>query len=199
MGTYYLDIETTGVDPRSDRIITIQYQELERNSGRPKGRLVILKEWECWKEAGEKEGEGGILKRLVDNTPICGNAFDFIPVGNNLEFEHKFLNHKSKTHGLPEIAIAGKPALDVKAILVMMNRCEFKGSGLDRMTGKAQDGSHIKEWYQKGDYDRIIEYVEDEAREFSRFFVWLCEEMPILHKQFTIKLASTQKARRQQQ
>ena len=42
---YYLDIETTGLDPLQDKIITIQYMELERNTGKPVGPLKILKEW----------------------------------------------------------------------------------------------------------------------------------------------------------
>ena len=32
---YYLDIETTGLDPLQDKIITIQYMELERNTAKP--------------------------------------------------------------------------------------------------------------------------------------------------------------------
>ena len=43
---YYLDIETTGLDPLRDKIITIQYMELERNTAKSVGPLKILKEWE---------------------------------------------------------------------------------------------------------------------------------------------------------
>ena len=32
---YYLDIETTGLDELHDKIITIQYMELERNTANP--------------------------------------------------------------------------------------------------------------------------------------------------------------------
>ena len=32
---YYLDIETTGLDPLHAKIITIQYMELERNTAKP--------------------------------------------------------------------------------------------------------------------------------------------------------------------
>jgi len=44
MGQFYLDIETTGLDPLKDKILTMQYQELDRNTGEAKGELVILKE-----------------------------------------------------------------------------------------------------------------------------------------------------------
>ena len=43
---YYLDIETTGLNPYQHKIITIQYMELERNTAKPIGPLKILKEWE---------------------------------------------------------------------------------------------------------------------------------------------------------
>jgi len=41
---YYLDIETTGLDPLHAKIITIQYMELERNTAKPMSPLKILKE-----------------------------------------------------------------------------------------------------------------------------------------------------------
>lgn len=44
--TYYLDIETIGLDPRKDGVLTIQYVELERGTGRPPSEIAILKEWE---------------------------------------------------------------------------------------------------------------------------------------------------------
>ena len=59
MPTYYVDMETTGLDEFNSKIITIQYAELERklgknengeevwiNSAQMIGPLKILKEWE---------------------------------------------------------------------------------------------------------------------------------------------------------
>ena len=48
---YYLDIETTGLDPKKDQIITIQYQRLGMLTGRSEGDLNILRSW----ESSEKE------------------------------------------------------------------------------------------------------------------------------------------------
>ena len=104
-----LDIETTGLEPESSKIITIQYQQLDRNSGVPKGPLVILREWEL--------GEAEIIKRFIENTPAAsGRDFDFVPVGYNLKFEHKFLRHRAERYGLPAIDILGRPMLDLQRV-----------------------------------------------------------------------------------
>jgi uncharacterized protein YprB with RNaseH-like and TPR domain len=50
MTNYYLDIETTGLYPKVDSIITIQFQELDRFVN-AKGKLIILKSW----QSSEKE------------------------------------------------------------------------------------------------------------------------------------------------
>ena len=63
MGNFYLDIETTGLDPNVDEIITIQFQELGRNSGEAIGPLVILKSW----ESSEKEIIQRFLVKIIVN------------------------------------------------------------------------------------------------------------------------------------
>ncbi|KKK91948.1 hypothetical protein LCGC14_2707790, partial [marine sediment metagenome] len=37
MVNYYLDIETTGLDPKTNKIITIQYQRLDSQTGEAVG------------------------------------------------------------------------------------------------------------------------------------------------------------------
>ncbi len=86
---YYFDIETTGFDPLTDKIITIQFQELDRFTGEPIGVLNILKEW----ESSEKE----ILTDFLPN--LTKYAWDFIMIGNNLLFEFSFLTYRAKKHG----------------------------------------------------------------------------------------------------
>ena len=43
---YYFGIETTGLNPCKDKIVTFQYQGLSEVSGIPLTQLVIVKEWE---------------------------------------------------------------------------------------------------------------------------------------------------------
>ncbi|MFH0711753.1 MAG: ribonuclease H-like domain-containing protein [archaeon] len=173
MGNYYLDIETTGLNPDVDEILTIQYQELGRNTGMPVGDLVILKAWES--------SEKNIIEKFLDETSFLdAYDFSFVPVGYNLSFEHNFLKRRAEIHGLPEIDILSKPFIDLRVVGILMKGGEFKGSGLNKITGKDRDGMMVPIWFDHGDYDKIVEYIEMEAREFLKFCVWLYRRMPEL-------------------
>ncbi|MEK6982488.1 MAG: ribonuclease H-like domain-containing protein [Candidatus Micrarchaeota archaeon] len=171
MPNYYLDIETTGLDCKKDKIITIQYQRLDSRSGLPNGDLHILKEW----ESSEKEI---IQKFSVDSGILSSNPFSFVSVGFNLKFEHNFLNARSKLHALNEIDILSKPFLDLHSCAVIMNNGAFKDSGLDKITNKPHSGSPIPKLYENKEYDKIIKYIEIETTEFLNFSSWLYKELP---------------------
>ena len=105
MGTYYLDIETSGLDEFNSKILTIQWAELERNTGKLIGDVNILKEW----ESDEKK----ILEEFGQKTDIFSdNPFNFVVVGYNLKFEHKFLLERSLQHDLFPIRILDQPFID---------------------------------------------------------------------------------------
>jgi hypothetical protein len=177
MGNFYFDIETTGLDPKRDKIITIQYQELHRNTGEAIGKLTILKEW----ESSERE----ILERFLQGSGIADPyPFKFIPTGYNLNFEHNFLKERTALHSFTPIDILNKPFIDLRAIGIIMNRGEFKGSGLDKISGKPSDGSKVPTWYDKKEYNRIVEYVETETKEFIKLNVWLYKELPKFLERF---------------
>ncbi len=173
----YLDIETAGTDPGRNEILTIQFQPLDRATGKPIGGLRILKAW----ESSEKQ----ILKEFIAECRVMDPyPFAFIPVGFNLMFEHNFLKTRSVRNGLPEIDILARPFIDLKAVGVLMRHGEFKGTSLDALTGKQGNGSQIAAWYAAGDFDSIVRYIEQEAREFIKFHVWLCEKMPGLRSEW---------------
>lgn len=177
MGNFYFDIETTGLNPKKDKIITIQFQELDRNTGKAIGELVILKEW----FSSERE----ILQKFIKDSKIASNyGFDFVPVGYNLGFEHNFLRERTAVHSLNPLDVLSKPFIDLRAFGIMMNKGEFKGSGLNKITGKPVDGRVIPLWYQNKKYEKIVEYVRVEAFEFIRLFSWLCIEMPEFLERF---------------
>ena len=177
MTSFYLDIETTGLNPKESQILTIQFQELDRYTGEAKGELIILKAW----ESSEKE----IIGKFIELSKINDDwKWNFIPHGYNLDFEHKFLMKRAEFHGLPKIEVLGRPLIDLRHIGILMNNGEFKGSGLDKLTGKKGSGFDVIEMHSFGDYDKIEEYIKQEAKAYIEFYAWLRKKMPELLKQF---------------
>ena len=172
---YYLDIETTGLDELRNKIITIQYMELDRNTGKPVGPLKILKEWES--------DEKTILKRFLDDFEP-EKQWAFIPVGFNLQFEHKFLWQRCISNGLQPVDILSGPFLDLKTVAVLMNKGEFKGASLHKMTNKPHSGKIVVDWYGEKKYAEIESYIKTETEEFSTFCTRLYAEMPPLLEKF---------------
>jgi len=169
-------METTGFDPSKDKIITIQFQELDRFTGEPIGDLKIFKEW----ESSEKE----ILTEFLPN--ITQDAWDFIMIGNNLPFEFIFLTYRTKEHGLHDFDIThwfDRVWLDLKHVAVMINSREsnpFRGyQKIFGKTGKVT-GKDIPGLYNDKRWPDIIKYIQDEADGFIKAFKVLKREMPSL-------------------
>lgn len=180
MPNFYLDIETTGIDPSRDKIITIQFVELERNTAAQKGNLRILKEWES--------NEKNVLLTFILESKIADPyAFAFVPIGYNLGFEHRFLLERCKSNGLPPIGVLNRPFIDLRPLGVLMNRGEFKDSGLDKITGKPHSGHIVPQWYAEKKWQEIENYVAVEAEEFIRFCAWLYKELPLMLSRFKLE------------
>ena len=177
---YYLDIETTGLDELHSKIITIQYMELERNTAKPVGPLKILKEWES--------DEKTILKRFIDDF-VPGNQWAFIPIGFNLQFEHKFLWQRCISNALQPVDILNCPFLDLKTVAVLMNKGEFKGASLHQMTNKPRGGGNIPQLYADKNFDEIEGYIKKETDEFVGLAQWLYREMPQMLEKFSQSLS----------
>ncbi len=173
MANYYLDIETTGLNPNDSKIITIQYVELERGTGKQIGDVTILKEWE--------NSEEEMINKFIEESPITDPySFSFIPIGYNLGFEHKFLLTKTAKYQQPSINILNHPFIDLHSVGILMNNGEFQGSGLDNLTGKPSSGIQLPEWYASGEYDKIENYIIKETEEFVKLFSFFQEELPTL-------------------
>ncbi|MCX6800628.1 MAG: ribonuclease H-like domain-containing protein [Candidatus Diapherotrites archaeon] len=171
MGNFYFDIETTGLDSKTAKIITIQFQELNRGTGEAIGELTILKEW----ESSERE----ILTEFIRKSGIEEDyPFTFIPTGYNLNFEHNFLKERTALHSLNPVDILNKPFIDLRAFGIIMNKGEFKGSGLDKISGKKTNGKDVPIWYQRKEYGKIIDYIKDETKSFIHLNAWLYKTMP---------------------
>jgi len=173
MTNYYLDIETTGLNCKTEKIISIQYQRLNETTGESIGEFKILKEW----ETSEKE----ILSRFFSEFNLPNkNVFSFISLGYNLFFEHTFLKAKSTKYGFGKFDLLSRPHIDLHNCGILMNKGQFKGSGLDKLTNKPRDGKIIPEWYSSKQYDKIIDYINSEKISFVDFTKWLYKKMPSL-------------------
>ena len=171
MTYYYLDIETTGFDVENEKIITIQYVELDEKTAKPVGSLKILKEWES--------DEKTILKRFIEDfRPEYKWAF--VPIGYGLSFEHKFFWQRCISNGLKPIGILTRPFLDLMTVGVLLNGGSFKGAALDDLTSKSQDGSVIPGYYKEKKYAEIERYIKNEIDGFCGLATKLFVKLPKL-------------------
>lgn len=164
MPHYYLDIETTGLDPNEDKIITIQYQKIALDSGTPVEPLTILKSWE------DKNGEQGIISKIIPLL-MSSNPFGFVPVGNNLNFEFGFLANKINQHSnidIDPVYFHSRPHIDLKPVMILLNGGRFKGYHL--ILNKPTSGANVPIWYKNKQYEKIINYISTEAAVFTGFY-----------------------------
>jgi hypothetical protein len=164
MPHYYCDIETTGLDSDKDEIISIQFQKMLLDSGRPEAPLTILTSW----EKGSSE-----LKILEKIYPLITspNPWKFVPVGNNLNFEFKFLLSKIAMHlgiEIEPLFFHSRPYIDLKHVMILLNGGRFKGYHL--ILKKIGTGINVPVWYRNKEYLKIIEYIQMEAKSFTDFY-----------------------------
>jgi hypothetical protein len=178
---YYFDIETVPLgpfrgqdgasfDPSRAKIISIQYQQLHSITGQAIGELQILREWE----------KGSSEQRIVEQFKklfIDGGIWQFIPVGNNLAFESRFMKHKLKQYcNVEGLKLGQRPMIDLKHVLVMANRGSFKG--YQRFLGKSGLAANMETWYYGNDWSSIEGYIRTEAFDFVGTYSQLKRELP---------------------
>jgi len=169
----YFDIETysPGNKPNSktDKIISIQFQKIDIKTGKILGNLQILKEWESSEEKIVKEIHKWFFSR----------PWQFIPIGFNLIFEWEFLQEKFKLYNL-EIKnldyFFKYPQIDLKSYAVM-KKGGFFGASLSSISNKKDNGNVIKEYYENKEYNKIEEYIIDEAKSFIECYSELIEKL----------------------
>jgi predicted PolB exonuclease-like 3'-5' exonuclease len=171
---YYFDMETTGRDYDNDEIITIQWQRLGF-AGEPIGKLNILKRW----DSSEKE----ILENFIPK--LTCYRWDFVFIGKNLLFDFNMLSQRMKYFNLGEFDLRcfdERVILDITPILVLMNNGNFRD--YDKVIPKTNpiENKEIPKFFREGKYPEIIQYINDEARDFIKAYQTLRKEMPSLIK-----------------
>lgn len=193
MPRFYLDIETaplewspqnpndtsTIADPDKNKIITIQFQKLAFDTGKPIGELQILKEW----ESSEEEIVNTFLHNNflpVDEVHEKPNIWYFVPVGNNLDFEWQHLTPKFEKYCGIKFNPYLKPTIDIKSILITINGGAFTGS--HHLVGKSGKAKDMAMWYHTEDYSSILDYIVEETEMFLDGYQTICQELPLLKK-----------------
>jgi DNA polymerase elongation subunit (family B) len=170
---HYFDIETTGLNPEHDKVITVQIQKMDGWTGELIGEIEIQKEW----ESSERE----LLEKAI---PLltCENPFDFLMIGKNLLFDFMFLSKRAEKYGLRSMdlhCLHNRAFLDLKHVLVMINEGGFRG--YDKLLKKGKHvNEQIPELYMQRKYDEIAEYIKEEAKTFIEAYRKLKKEMPLL-------------------
>lgn len=177
MPMYYLDIETTGVDPKRSKIVTIQYQRVGPR-GKPAGPLHFLKAWES--------DERGVLETFASSTRFFDlkDPWAFFPTGFNLGFEYRFLTERMRRNklepGVPWDFPLQKPSLDLQPVAILMNGGAFKGASLENFSGKPTSGHRVIEALKTRDWATVEAYVIDETDAFFQLLQRLHDLMPEL-------------------
>lgn len=164
MPHFYFDIETTGLNPDEDEIISIQYMKIALHNGQSEGPLEILTTWT------ENFREENILKTIAPKI-TSSNPFTFVPVGNNLDFEFKFLASKFNKYFGTKISSAffhSRPSIDLKPLMVLLNGGRFKG--YHHILNKSTAGAIVPVWYRNKEYAKIVDYIKNEALVFVKFY-----------------------------
>jgi len=169
MPKYYLDIETTGLEPSTDKIVTIQYAEIDYITGEQKSELTILKEWET--------SEQDILEKFLE---FMNNIKGFpVYMGFNLNFEAKFFLERGKLYHL-YIDLFEYASVDLRVIAILNNKGKLKGSTLGSLVNKPS-GKHTLEYYNAEEFDKILNYVNDESDRIIEFHRLLLKEIPTMY------------------
>ena len=150
-------------DPTKNKIITIQYQQLDAKTGKPLDELKILKEW----ESTEKE----IIKTFAKDMNLDDPSYywNFRPVGNNLYFEWVHLSHKLEKYcGIKFDFTELAHNMELTPTAILINGGVKKNS--TKIFDKEGKAVNMKDWYYNEEYDEIIHYIEEETNSFVNVF-----------------------------
>jgi hypothetical protein len=190
MPYYYFDIETTGIYPKKNKIITIQFAKLHINVNYDECKILAddLKILKVWEFNSEKQ----LLEKFLEDSKFFKfkdrQHFNFIPVGNNLIFDIIFLYERAVHHRLINKeylplskALRKKPFLDLKPSLVMLNNFKFTNYGeiIDKCMKSGSKSEDVPNFYRNKRFDEIDKYVKDEFNATLKVFTRICNMLDI--------------------
>lgn len=171
METYHKEIPLKGnfdqykeyADP-----ITIHFQKVDIITGFPKGPFTILKKW-----------ENPDLLELFAQRLRSSRQFKLVLIGvNPKEFDLPILKNAFKRAKIKIDYPFDNPfALDLRTIRILQNKGRFDKDWLV-MGSDNHLGDKIKIWYETEQYQKIVDYVEEEQRQFLSWFQEILKYLP---------------------
>lgn len=172
MTFYYFDLETTGLDPVNDKIISIQFLKLDDSTGKKIGSLNILKEWDSDESTIIKDFSKFVLDKSLN--PM------FALVCYNFEFKMTFLNERCKKLKLSPLELFTHTILDLRTLAVLMNKGNFKGTALTSMVDSPKGGKLVPILYNVKNFEELEKYVVSKSEAFLKFLSWAYVTLPKL-------------------
>ena len=71
-------------------------------------------------------------------------------------------------------------SVDLRVIAILNNKGKLKGSTLGSLVNKPS-GKHTKEYYDAEEFDKILNYVNDESNRIIEFHRLLLKEIPTMY------------------
>lgn len=98
----------------------------------------------------------------------------------NLMFDFLTILSRCKALGIrfSVMKMMRRPRLDIQDTITLFNGGIFKGATLDNYSNKKGTGADIIDWYTQGQYEKIVEYIQKEAKGFIELYQWLMKVMP---------------------
>ena len=165
----YFDLETYSVDRTpdiyKDKIVAITFAPF---SWRDDFKLqftecLMISEYGTLGDASEK----AMLQDFIKRTNILSNQWNFVPHGANIGiFDLLIFAQRVRYHNLGVFDLR-RPYVDIKNILVVANRGQFKEWNRKLLEkGKQGDGSEIAGMVERAEWDRIKAYSIGEIAPF---------------------------------
>jgi len=122
-----------------------------------------------------------MIKKFL--TLFTTSVWLFIPIGLNLAFDFNFIKERTKIVLGKEITLKmlyQRPYIDIKSILIIWNRGNFRGSGLHSILDDTSTGKKVTEWYKNKEHKKIINYIEEEAEAFITTYQKIKTHIPTI-------------------
>ncbi|MFX0072472.1 MAG: hypothetical protein ACFFAO_15415, partial [Candidatus Hermodarchaeota archaeon] len=133
--------------------------------------------------------EKNILVNFLNFTGWLENPpkiWEFIPAGTNLSYDLFTILRRSKELlriEIPVQLIMHKiPKIDLKSSLVLANKGNFKGASLDNFSKKSSSGKIAKSYIKNKDWDKLLNYIKQEAEGFLDVYKILVKNIPYILK-----------------